>query len=289
MKKVQCFIVAIILFLIAGCAKMDVTKIEEELGDFEKKMNLQPYSDHGLSYEKRRTLEDMQFLDIVITGNESFHNLSHNEKVKVLTDWKKEFDNQTSISSFDCGDYTCNFSFGSVLIKDKSDTYSFSYHTADPSIMKNDERFERIKSTEEEASETFYRELNQRMDWFVLSLYNFKLRGYPISYEEPYQKKKHFTRYHGEIEDHSNKIYELMVQTKQENLIETAKQIQNYTLQYKEIYMKTPNKTREDKKQLDAITYEIAKELHVISKAFPNPNMIDEEVKEFKDILTKRI
>ncbi|CAH2464431.1 MULTISPECIES: hypothetical protein [Bacillus cereus group] len=42
-------------------------------------------------------------------------------------------------------------------------------------------------------------------------------------------------------------------------------------------------------KQLDAITYEIAKELRVIAKAFPNPNMMDERGKEFKNILTKGI
>ncbi|HFK1739959.1 hypothetical protein [Bacillus thuringiensis] len=83
-----------------------------------------------------------------------------------------------------------------------------------------------------------------------------------------------------------NKIYELMAQTKKENLIETAKRIQNYTLQYKEIYMLNLNMTREDRKKLDTLTYELAKELLVIAKAFPNPNMIDEKVEEFKNILT---
>ncbi|WP_181004109.1 hypothetical protein [Bacillus thuringiensis] len=77
-----------------------------------------------------------------------------------------------------------------------------------------------------------------------------------------------------------------MAQTKKENLIETAKRIQNYTLQYKEIYMLNLNMTREDRKKLDTLTYELAKELLIIAKAFPNPNMIDEKVEEFKNILT---
>ncbi|PET91786.1 hypothetical protein CN941_26495 [Bacillus cereus] len=289
MQKVQLFIVAVSLFLITGCAKMDATKIEEELRGYDKKISLHPYSDRGLSYEKRETLENMQFLDVVIHGNDAFHNLSHNEKVKVLTDWKKEIDNQTLNTSFDCGDLTCSFDHGSVLVKDKTDSYSFSFKSADTVMKKNDERFEHINSKEEEASETFYYELNQKMEWFVLSLYNFKLRGYPFSYEEPYQKKKSFTRSFDEIVRYSDKIHELMVQTKQENLIETSKRIQNYTLQYKEVYQPLRNKNKEEMKQLDTLTYEIANELLVIAKAFPNPNMMDEKGKEFKNILTKRV
>ncbi|MCU5490296.1 hypothetical protein OCA95_28380 [Bacillus cereus] len=287
MKKVKLYIVAITLLLITGCAKMDTSKIEEELRSYDKKISLHPYSDRSLSYENRETLEDMQYLNFVITGNETFHNLSHNEKVKVLTDWKKEIDNQTLNTSFDCGDFKCSFDYGSVVVKDKTDFYSFSFKSAHTDMKKNDERFEHIKSKEEEASETFYKELNQKMEWFVLSLYNFKLRGYPFSYEEPYQKKKSFTRSFDEIVGYSDKIHELMVQTKQENLIETSKRIQNYTLQYNDVYQPLRNKNKEEKKQLDLLTYEIAKELLVIAKAFPSPNMIDEKVKEFKDILTK--
>ncbi|EJR27174.1 hypothetical protein [Bacillus cereus] len=289
MKKVQLFIVSVVLFLITGCAKMDVSKIEEELRGYDKKISLHSYSDRGLSYEKRETLENMQFLDVVIHGNDAFHNLSHNEKVKVLTDWKKEIDNQTLNTSFDCGDLTCSFDHGSVLVKDKTDSYSFSFKSADTVMKKNDERFEHINSKEEEASETFYYELNQKMEWFVLSLYNFKLRGYPFSYEEPYQKKKSFTRFFDEMVRYSDKIQELMVQTKQENLIETSKRIQNYTLQYKEVYQPLRNKNKEEMKQLDTLTYEIANELLVIAKAFPNPHMMDEKGKEFKNILTKRV
>ncbi|ENQ3113132.1 hypothetical protein ACEOWI_004464 [Bacillus cereus] len=289
MKKVLLFIGAIALYLITGCTKMDISKIEEELRSYDKKISLHLYSDRGLSYEKTDTLENMQFLNLVIHANDAFHNLSHNEKVKVLTDWKKEIDNQTLNTSFDCGDLTCSFDHGSVLVKDKKDIYSFSFKSAHTVMEKNDKRFEYIKSKEEEASETFYFELNQKMEWFVLSLYNFKLRGYPFSYEEPYQKKKYFTRSFDEIVRYSDKIHELMVQTKQENLIETSKRIQNYTRQYNEVYQPLRNKNKGEMKQLDILTYELARELLVIAKAFPNPNMMDEKGKEFKDILTKDI